>query len=113
MWFWVILVNGLLLLYVLPIFIFFWLYYDDNRILTIEKAEKIKRFISGLLINNVLLYIPFFYSYAFLTTLYDKLPNIWPTFIPAIFSVINVSLSNGLVRKARNRVEKETVRLEL
>ncbi|SNS50415.1 hypothetical protein SAMN05446037_1011130 [Anaerovirgula multivorans] len=98
------------LIYNIPIVMFFWLHYDNNRILTIKKAEKIKQINNGFLIFNVVSYVPYFYMYYLLTIIYDRLPPLWITIIPIICSWVNIKLSNNFLKKATEDIKPKEVK---
>jgi hypothetical protein len=104
-WFSAILVCGFVLIYNMPVIMFFWLFYDDNRILTVKKAQKIKQHSCTLLGANIVLYFPYLYVYN-ISIIGTKLPAIWPTIIPIIVSWVNIKLSNNLLNKAKENIEQ-------
>ncbi|QXM07144.1 hypothetical protein [Crassaminicella indica] len=102
----ILLIFSGMLFYNLPIFMLFWLFYDDNRMLTIKKATKIQQINYRFLLFNIVLYIPYLYLYNLLTIIFDRLPPLWITIIPVICSWINIKLSNSLLDKAKENTEQ-------
>ncbi|SNS50442.1 hypothetical protein SAMN05446037_1011131 [Anaerovirgula multivorans] len=107
------LVITFMLIYNIPIVMllgvmFLGLYYDDDRVLTIKKAEKIQQINNGFLKFNVVSYIPYFSMYNHFAIAYDRLrPVWWITIIPILCSWVNTKLSNNLLKKATENIKPQ------